>query len=138
MDWTCNIDSWLWRSRLLTFVPYLMMTKRGRRILWRLQLEDPWWYAWFEGKTTSFIYLVLSYQLGEDCWELYFELILTNMKDEGLMETKEETCKERKRLQHIFYYSSLFLVTLVSLLYKEIQGICFTCLPQCKIRKTCV
>jgi hypothetical protein len=47
------------------------------------------------------------------------------MKDEGLMETKEETCKERKRLQHIFYFISLFLVTLVSLLYKEIQGIGF-------------
>jgi hypothetical protein len=60
-----------------------------------------------------------------NCWELYFELILTNMKDEGLMETKEETCKERKRLQHIFYFISLFLVTLVSLLYKEIQGIGF-------------
>jgi hypothetical protein len=28
------------------------------------------------------------------------------MKDEGLMETKEETCKERKRLQHIFYFIS--------------------------------
>jgi hypothetical protein len=36
MDLMCNIDSWLWRSRLHTFVPYLMMTKRGRRILLKI------------------------------------------------------------------------------------------------------
>ena len=75
---------------------------------WRCNLKSLGDIAWFKGKFVylSYIlasgevcdYLVLSYQLGEDCWDLYLSWYWQNMKDEGLKKIKWRMQKTRDLL----------------------------------------